>query len=637
MGGEKKRYCLDLLVISPLIIFSLLSFFSGNGKINGSTTEKEQILSVNVSINLPCTRVGNGGRQLADANFKPKPTGRAVPTLPKVGSKSGSNHKNSMDSKNDKPLDFKSREGKSMDKKESVMILNGVVALNAGYITNGFPIKPVPDNDGSGSESGYTTPKKRKARRSSVRSLENVTVLPEKAMQQGAPGPKPESELFNVELAEKVASMRLDGPKAVAKADPLSGAARAKAVPLVAAGGAGAVPVGLTGELQRKNSDSKAAGTAGKKFDERPGKAKLATASTSSKEDSWTLFKPPPVFPVDNSSAKIVPKISYASKVKENLNKAAQATGEPQYTQVPARLSQVPMSAMKTVSAASFTNGPVSGDASACSLAGALFVSAASTVPPGSSLTGGENVASSPDNSSGNAPTPSAVTGEQRKSNLFVYPLTPSNMQPGLPSAHAVALSAVQTHQKALGEIFQNQWGLSFINEPSVGPEGAPGRSAVEGKMAEVTFQGECTAALTSEALLLGRERPLFPKAYELDKRTSPQSLGSVLKVCSPATFVSEGGTPLQPHELDLQKGEAGTLGAIVFASSKDLGAESPQASPTNPVMAEAKEHGQPKGFDRRCSLGSFDLKAAVIYHTKGNVTRKRSCIHSKSFLWFPM
>ncbi|MGH0125556.1 UNVERIFIED_CONTAM: hypothetical protein FKN15_043024 [Acipenser sinensis] len=31
---------------------------------------------------------------------------------------------------------------------------------------------------------------------------------------------------------------------------------------------------------------------------------------------SWTLFKPPPAFPVDNSSAKTVPKISYASKVK---------------------------------------------------------------------------------------------------------------------------------------------------------------------------------------------------------------------------------------------------------------------------------------------------------------------------------
>ncbi|CAI9564134.1 unnamed protein product [Staurois parvus] len=36
--------------------------------------------------------------------------------------------------------------------------------------------------------------------------------------------------------------------------------------------------------------------------------------------DSWVLFKPLPVFPVDNSSARTSPKISYASKVKENLD-----------------------------------------------------------------------------------------------------------------------------------------------------------------------------------------------------------------------------------------------------------------------------------------------------------------------------
>uniref|UniRef100_A0A8C4NCF1 Uncharacterized protein n=1 Tax=Eptatretus burgeri TaxID=7764 RepID=A0A8C4NCF1_EPTBU len=39
-------------------------------------------------------------------------------------------------------------------------------------------------------------------------------------------------------------------------------------------------------------------------------------------EDPWLLCRPPPAFPVDNSSAKAVPKISYASKVKENLAEA---------------------------------------------------------------------------------------------------------------------------------------------------------------------------------------------------------------------------------------------------------------------------------------------------------------------------
>ncbi|KAM3917728.1 uncharacterized protein RB166_016670 [Leptodactylus fuscus] len=36
--------------------------------------------------------------------------------------------------------------------------------------------------------------------------------------------------------------------------------------------------------------------------------------------DGWLLFKPLPVFPVDSSSARTLPKISYASKVKENLD-----------------------------------------------------------------------------------------------------------------------------------------------------------------------------------------------------------------------------------------------------------------------------------------------------------------------------
>lgn len=38
----------------------------------------------------------------------------------------------------------------------------------------------------------------------------------------------------------------------------------------------------------------------------------------------WTLFKLPPVFPVYNYSAKIVLKIRYASKIKENLNKTTE-------------------------------------------------------------------------------------------------------------------------------------------------------------------------------------------------------------------------------------------------------------------------------------------------------------------------
>nr|XP_015222813.1 PREDICTED: nuclear fragile X mental retardation-interacting protein 2 [Lepisosteus oculatus] len=328
------------------------------------------------------------------------------------------------------------------------------------------------------------------------------------------------------------------------------------------------------------------------------GRVCLAKArnTVAPREDSWTLFKPPPVFPVDNSSAKIVPKISYASKVKENLNKESQAPP------LPARLSHVPMSAVKTGASAAFANGPVSAEAACCSPAGPLL-GAACPETPAPAVPAGENVASSPDSSGG--------SGEPRKPGLFVYPLTPAHMQAALPSARPVD---VPSQQKALGDIFQNQWGLSFINEPSAGPEGAPGRPAVGGGgAAEVTFQGQC-AARGAEAP--GLDRPTLPKASDLDKRTSPHSLASVFKTCPPAP-AAEGGAPLQPLVPDPQKGEAGSPGAIEFASAKDLGAESPQASPANPVLTAAKEQGQTKACDRSSSWGSFDLKAAVIYHTK--------------------
>ncbi|KAK2523935.1 hypothetical protein Q9966_011858 [Columba livia] len=79
-------------------------------------------------------------------------------------------------------------------------------------------------------------------------------------------------------------------------------------------------------------------------------------------------------------------------------------------------------------------------------------------------------------------------------------------------------------NQQNLGDIFQNQWGLSFIDKPSAGPETVMGKS-VDNQLMEVTFQGEYPSTLVSrcaEIIPSGTEQPLFPKAYELDKRTSP-------------------------------------------------------------------------------------------------------------------
>ncbi|KAJ8348732.1 hypothetical protein SKAU_G00273210 [Synaphobranchus kaupii] len=481
-----------------------------------------------------------------------------------------------MDSKNDKPLDFSPHEGKPSDKKDSLSLLNGVVSLSAGHVVNGYPCNSALDNDGSGSENGYTTPKRRKARRDSIKDAENVSAPPEKTMQQaGAAPPGQDAGPLSPE-PEKLASPRLDSGRSCAG-------------------------VTRVGELQRKNSEGKATfSPLGKKFEDRPGKARLA-ASVTAKEDSWTLFKPPPVFPVDNSSAKIVPKISYASKVKENLNKAAQAGGDTLPPQEPGRLSLVPMSALKTITSASFTNGPISGEGNGCLPAGPLLTTAASTVPLASPLSGGENVASSPDNDSSTTTTPVAATGEPRKSSLFVYPLTPTNMQPALPSARQVDTPAAQTNQKALGDIFRNQWGLSFINEPNAGPESRVATATQDSSLSPPVW-----------------ERPPFPMAHEVDKLTSPLPVSSVLKACPPAVPVSGDGTQTYyPLGQDALKGEIGSLSAIVFASSKDASTDPPQASQANSALALVKEQSQSKGFHRRCSWGSFDLKAAVVYHTK--------------------
>ncbi|XP_041742765.2 nuclear fragile X mental retardation-interacting protein 2 [Coregonus clupeaformis] len=563
---------------------------TGNGKINTSDVEGEKILSANDFFCVPRPTNSNGNRHLINTNVKQKSTRKVYSTLSKVASKECLDHKKNMDSKNDKDkaLDFTNDyEGKLLDKEESALLLNGVV--NSAHITNGYSSKSPPDNDGSGSESGYTTPKKRKARRNSIKNTEHLTSEKERAMQQGNATQEPDSS--GLEPMEKVVSSRL-----VHKADAQT-AVRQMGAPEVS-----------VGELQRKNSDSKTAAVAfGKKFEDRP-KAKL---SSSTKEDSWTLFKPPPVFPVDNSSAKIVPKISYASKVKENLNKAAQAGGEVQPPQVPGRLSQVPMSAMKTITSASFTNGLVSGDGNGCPSVGTFFTPAASSIPPSPSLPCGENVAAFLDNDCSSSTN---LAADLRKCTLFIYPLNPLNMQPVLPSARQVDTPAAQTNQKALGDIFQNQWGLSFINEPNVGPEGGSGPvAAVEGKAAVVTFQGEPCPAVAAEPGLdasLSIPEPLpLTLAQDSEKRTSAPA-------CPPATMKGEDGTKAQLSGQEETKCEAKSSGAVVLASGKDISAEPAQAPLTNLVLGPSKEQAHSKRLDRGSS-GSFDLKAAVTYHTK--------------------
>ncbi|XP_020359054.1 nuclear fragile X mental retardation-interacting protein 2 [Oncorhynchus kisutch] len=518
-------------------------------------------------------------------NLNPKPPWKLLATHTKASS---NNHfKNSMNCKNDTPSELKTRDGKS----ESIALTNGVVLLKPDLYANGYRSMPGPDSGGSGSESGYITPKKRWAQRSAM-AEESVTARQEKATLQAVMVTnKHDTEPHTPEAADTAAGSQ----------SPIS----ITSVP----------PVAQVGELHCNNSDGKAVAGSVKKLEDRLSKAKL----TSTKKDSWTLFKPPPVFPVDNSSAKTVPKVSYASKVKENLNKAGD-TSTPQ-SQVPTRLSQVPMSAVKTITSPSFTNGLLSGEGNSCPLPAPLFTTTVCTGAMHVSLPRKwENESSLSSNGTNMSGTSSVTTRELRKPSLLVYPLATSNMQPALPSAHQVDSPASKTNPKALVDIFQNQWGLSFINEPSAGPEVWPavGKPALKGQIVEITFQGGGPTALplqVSAISSLRPDKPLFPRAYKQDKQTMSEVHSSVGKSdphLAPGPDAALGG---QASGTDTLIGEAGNRCAVV-SSSKDPGAELPLASPAHPVSALVKEHSHHKGCDSR-SWGAFDLKAAVIYHTK--------------------
>ncbi|XP_072273306.1 uncharacterized protein [Pyxicephalus adspersus] len=120
--------------------------------------------------------------------------------------------------------------------------------------------------------------------------------------------------------------------------------------------------------------------------------------------DSWVLFKPLPVFPVDNSSARTSPKISYASKVKENLDGKG----------------LVPSSALRT-----------------------------SNTPPSCVL----NTTQTGLGSNSSSPAPAQSTSSLSSSSCSSLSSTPPS----------------PVNQENLGAIFQNEWGLSFINEPGAG------------------------------------------------------------------------------------------------------------------------------------------------------------------------
>ncbi|KAB5543286.1 hypothetical protein PHYPO_G00077330 [Pangasianodon hypophthalmus] len=468
---------------------------------------------------------------------------------------------------------LKHYEVKNMHEKEPVLSVNGEVVLSSGYITNGYSSKPA-DNDGSGSESGYTTPKKRRARRSSVKGTESTSREKEKAAK---PYSKQDTETSGQEMSGKALHSRPNCTRTSLKPEVHTGARRT-----------GVQDTSPVAEAQHRNLDSKTSiSLGGKKIDDRVNKTKLVS-SVNSKEDSWTLFKPPPVFPVDNSSAKIVPKISYASKVKENLNKATQASAET--TQTSTKLSHVPMSAVKTVTSASFANIPASLDANGCYSVEVSFNSAAgvNVTPSASSNQAEEEVESALDNGCSSSSCLSAP--EPRKSSLFVYPHKPLNMQP----------LAAQTNQKALGDIFQNQWGLSFINEPNAGPEGTPvSRLAKPFEISDITFQGGNVPFLIQPS----PNAVSLPAPQDVQRRTNGTDVA--VKPCSTSRTASQDCPQAQPAHQEECKVECRSS----EAPHEDLDADSTRNYEGLSTAHTVKE--QDGGW------GWTDLQAAVLYHTK--------------------
>ncbi|KAM4546308.1 FMR1-interacting protein NUFIP2 isoform 1-T1 [Fundulus diaphanus] len=563
-----------------------------NKNVNASDEEGEK------NPHLPCTggmsypSSSNGNRHISNPNVKQKGPQKHYAPVQKVSSKLP-DHKKNMDLKNDreKALDAVHNESQPSEKKDSALLQNGLV--NCGLITNGYSSK---DNDGSGSEGGYTTPKKRKSRCGSAKSADNVTKEKERDMQPRNTTQEPGA--LGVEAPEKGTASRLDGFRPGYKVEAQTTAKRAVASETSVA------------DSQRKNSDAKAAGTFGKKAEEKH-KGKL---SSPSKEDSWTLFKPPPVFPVDNSSAKIVPKISYASKVKENLNKVAQGGGEA--VPPPVRLTQVPMSAMKTITSASFTNGPVSGNGNGCPSVGTFFAPAASCIQSAPSVPSGENVASLESNCSSATSPGDGEASEHRKCTVLIYPL---NMQPVLPSARHLDPPAVQTNQKALGDIFQNQWGLSFINEPNLGPEGGNGFVPAEDQTSVTSCnEGEAVAAEVAQPVFDISPSFIEAEAFSRDAEKRTCAPCQVSSVCSPACAASEEEeTKPQPSVQEKTKAECKGVASSALAPGRDNGAKPAAGQQTTVLFGSSKEQLPPKDVGRRSSWGSFDLKAAVTYHTK--------------------
>ncbi|XP_053550897.1 FMR1-interacting protein NUFIP2 [Bombina bombina] len=167
--------------------------------------------------------------------------------------------------------------------------------------------------------------------------------------------------------------------------------------------------------------------------------------------DSWSLFKPLPVFPVDSSSARTLPKISYASKVKENLDNKG----------------LVPSSALRT------SNG----------LPNCL-----------------QNTNTADPHTDSPSPAPVPTTGSLSSSCSSLSSTPPSPVS-----------------QENLGAIFQNEWGLSFINEPGAGQAEVKGSEEEKMGREEIGGGGDNSTEVLGRLCLHG----FFVEGEESEENTN--------------------------------------------------------------------------------------------------------------------
>ncbi|XP_069508107.1 FMR1-interacting protein NUFIP2-like [Ambystoma mexicanum] len=196
-------------------------------------------------------------------------------------------------------------------------------------------------------------------------------------------------------------------------------------------------------------------------------------------EDTWSLFKPLPVFPVDNSSARTQPKISYASKVKENLERRRQ---EPLASQQ-GKPTQVPASAVRTTS--SLPN---------CVLSSSPTSQQNGAVPLGASEVFHCAVATTVSSAPNRTEEPALL--HSNSSSSFSSSAASSSSSPSPSPCQENGHSAGQS-QEQLGAIFQNEWGLSFINDPGQDAATVPATNADPGgsPLVEVHCQEEVVPA----------------------------------------------------------------------------------------------------------------------------------------------